>query len=87
MVLEKKIKFNNKDWLLQLYGNEFKVFLLNQNDEINNDFIFQGWESGKTLIDQCRNIIFKANELYFPIDELDDFQKWNGNMDKELNIK
>jgi hypothetical protein len=25
--------------------------------------------------------------LFFPIDELDDFQRWDGNMDKELNIR
>jgi hypothetical protein len=87
MILEKKIRFNNKDWLVQLYGNEFKVFLLDENGEINKDVDFQGWESGKTLIDQVRNIILKANELFFPIDELDDFQRWDGNMDKELNIR
>lgn len=85
--LEKKIKFNNKNWLIKINNNEFEVFLYDDDGEIDKNYIFRGWESGKTLIDQCRNIILKANNSIFPIDELDDFQKWDGNMDKELNIR
>jgi len=86
-ILEKKIRFNNKNWLIKINGNEFEVFLYDDNGEIDRNYLFRGWESGKTLIDQCRNIMLKANKCLFPIDELDDFQKWDGNMDEELNIR
>ena len=87
MELKKKIRFNNKDWLIKINGNEFEVFLYDDNGEINRNYLFRGWESGKTLVDQCRKIILKANNCIFPVDELDDFQNWDGDMDKELNIR
>lgn len=89
--LEKKIRFNNKDWFVKLKQNTslpvVQVFLYDDNRTVSDEPYYEDWAEGDTIIDQYKNAVLKANKIYFKCHEYEDLQKWDGNMDnKELNI-
>jgi hypothetical protein len=85
VMLEKKIRFNNKDWLIKIDDNYFEVFIYNNDGEISRNNIFRGCACGETLIDKWKYMVKHANDILFSIDDIEEFNKWDGNMDKELN--
>jgi hypothetical protein len=84
-IIEKEIRFNNKDWLVKIENNYFEVFLYNDNGEISKDNIFRGCACGETLIDKCKYMVKHANDILFSIDDIEEFNNWDGDIDKELN--
>lgn len=86
-MLEKKIRFNNKDWLVRIEGGTpfVKVFLYDENGNIETQPFFEEWRDGDTIIDQFKNAVLKANQIYLKHNEYEDFMKWDGDMDKELS--
>lgn len=88
MILEKKIRFNNKNWLVRIgeSGVTVQIFLYDENGNINHDFSSSGYAKGETLIDICKNAILEANKIDFKAKDYENLVNWDGNMDKELNI-
>jgi len=87
MNLEKKIRFNNKDWLVKIENDTLfvKVFSYDANGNIDSKPYFEDWRDGETILDISKNAILQANQIYLKHNEYKDFIKWDGNMDKELN--
>lgn len=90
MELGKKIRFNNKDWFVKLKQNTslpyVQVFLYDENGSIGNDPYYEDWGEGNTIIQMYKNAILIANKIYIKCHEYEDFQKWDGNMDKDSMI-
>jgi len=88
--IEKKIKFRNKYWHLKLYGNGYiQVFPYEEDGTISENFAYADWDCsivGGTLIDKCKNAIAKSDKMCFPFSEYKAVAKWDGDMDKELDI-
>lgn len=87
-IIEKRIKFNNKEWLAKFKQDSpyIKVFLYDENNN-NKTFINDFWVEGDTIIDVFKNAVLQANKINIKCHEYEDFIKWDGNMDKELNIR
>jgi hypothetical protein len=91
-IIEKKIKFNDKDWLVKVNKkgvdhNEIEVL---KHDDIhiwlpfdNNKFIL----SNMSLIKMCKLAVLQSNEILYSVNEYEELMKWDGDMDKELNTK
>jgi hypothetical protein len=90
MELGKKIRFNNKNWFVKLKQNTslpfVQVFLYDENSSISNEPYFEDWAEGDTIMDSYKNAVLKANKVFLKCYEYEDLQKWDGNMDKELNV-
>ena len=84
-VIEKRIKFNNKEWLVKFKQDSpyVKVFLYDENN--NKTFINDFWGEGDTIIDVFKNAVLQATKINIKCHEYEDFIKWDGDMDKELN--
>lgn len=87
--IEKKVKFRNKYWHLKLYGNGYiQVFPYNDDGSISENFAYADHNIyGDTMLDKCKNAIAKADNMLFPYSEYKDVAEWDGDMDKELNIR
>jgi hypothetical protein len=87
-MLEKKIRFNNKNWLVKVDNTPFfKVFLCDEEGNISSNPFLEDWRNGETVIDVCKNAVLQANQIYLKHNEYEDFMKWDGDMDKELSSK
>jgi hypothetical protein len=94
-MIEKKIKFNNMYWLVQLDG-WYKVFKYNDdNTTIQKDFSVQGMFEGRTIKEQFKNAVLYANKFYLGDKGISDSNNhgdctldiWDGDMDKEYYMQ
>jgi len=87
MVLEKNVKFNNKDWLVRIDDYLVQVYFADELNKVSGNQIYCSSCYGDTLIDVCKNAVLRANDIYAKSFDYENFQKWDGNMDEELNIR
>ena len=83
MILEKKIRFNNKDWHVKL-NNEYyqvQVFLYDENGNILPELIYGASLVEGTLMENFKYAVLRANNISFKPNEYEDFTNWDGNMD------
>lgn len=88
-MLEKKIKYNNQYWLVQLVEDEnvAKVQKYNEDGNIIRNFKWECSINGKDLIEKCKNAVLRANGIYSKADDIKRLASWDGDMDEELNPK
>lgn len=84
-ILEKNVKFNNKYWLVRIEGCLVQVYLADEPNKVSGNQIYDSSCYGDTLIEVCKNAILRANDIIAKSHDYENFQKWNGNMDEELN--
>jgi len=88
-ILAKKVKFNNKNWLAKIDNERYvKVFLCDANyNEIESnermEYTFYG--SSTTLLDMCKQSVLWSNDVLFPVNQYEEFMKWDGNLDNTEN--
>lgn len=90
-IIEKKIKFEDREWLVKVNNkglnyNELDVFVLNENNEWvspcrDNKYVL----SNMSLMKMCKKAILESSSIRYSVDEYEELMKWDGNMDKELN--
>lgn len=82
IILEKNVRFNNKDWLVRIDGSLVQVYFAEEPNKVSVNKIYGGCCYGDTLIDICKNAVLQANQIYAKSFDYENFQKWDGDMDK-----
>lgn len=93
-IIEKIVKFNDKEWLIKIKKNAYNINEIEvlKQDDINihkwlpfdnNKFVL----SNMTLMEMCKQVILESNSILYPVNEYEELMKWDGDMDKELNIR
>jgi hypothetical protein len=84
MNIEKKIRFNNKDWCVQIEGMDVFVYDNEEKNKVIGNQIYGSCCQGETLIEVCKNAVLRANDIIAKSYDYENFIKWDGDMDKEL---